>query len=333
MIIQAKEHIANPLVSVAVITYNHGRYIAQCIDSLLEQDAPFDCEIVVADDCSKDNARDILKEYQKRYPEKIKLLFQDTNQGMIGNYAALLHQCKGKYIAEISGDDFWCDTHKLQKQVETLELHPECDLCYTNCYSCNGVGEINKTPMFKYNQVTFESHLLNTGYLAPGSWMFRRSILDYFDMQDWFTDESLAVALDVLHHSKFIFLDEPMYVYRIHDGSAAAQTDPKKMWRYLYGLFKMQIYYAEKYEMSKDFINKLKIQEYHGKCFAAIEAGDEQFIEEGIRFCEKQGMVMKWFVESCREYVKYKNQYMQISQSKAYRLGKRILKPLKKFRC
>lgn len=327
MIIQAKEHIANPLVSVAVITYNHDKYIAQCLDSLLNQRTSFSYEIVVADDCSKDNTREILEEYQKRYPEKIKLLLQDINKGLIGNYSSMLHQCTGEYIAQISGDDFWFDIHKLQKQVEALELHPECDLCYTNCYTCNGQGNINNIPLLTVPEESFTHHLLNAGYIAPGSWMYRRTVLEYLDLQEWFTDESLAVALDVLHHSRPIFINEPTYVYRVHEGSAAAQTDPKKVWKYQLGLFKMQTYYAEKYSMSKDFCEKMKIQGYYSKCNYAIEAGDESFIEEAISFCEDHGIIMKWFVASCREYVKYKKQYLQIQSSKAYRIGKTLLKP------
>lgn len=332
MIVQDKTYVANPLVSIAIFTYNHRRYIGQCIDSVLMQKTKFDYEIIIADDCSADGVQEILKDYQARYPEKIKLLLQDKNLGLIGNYTSMLHQCRGKYIAQTSGDDFWYDPNKLQKQIDALEKNPHCDLCYTNCYTCDDAGNINFSPLLNNEIPTFESHLLNTGYIAPGSWTYNRRVLDYLDLQDWFTDESLAVALDILHHSKVIFISEPTCVYRVHLNSAATQTNPVKMWKYLYGLFKMQLYYAEKYGMSEEFISHMKIQEYHNKCFAAIEAGDDVFIEEGIKYCKDNGIELKWFVESCKEYVKYKKQYFQIYSSKAYRIGRILLKPLKFLR-
>ena len=329
MLVESKNVIESPVISVLVTAYNHERYISKCLDSILSQKINVPFELIIAEDCGKDNTREICIQYQKKYPEKIRLLLQEQNRGIPGNYCDVLSQTRGRYIAQLAGDDFWCDENKLQMQLEALESHQECDLCYTNCYTCNDDDTISYEPLLKDANISFEYHLLNSGYIAPCSWFFRRQILEYIELQDWFTDESLAVALDILHHSKLYFINKPTYVYRVHPNSAAAQRDPSKMWKYLHGIFLMQVYYAEKYNMPIDFITKLKIQEYYNHCSAALEAGEENFIDEAIGFCKDNGIIMKWFVGSCREYIKYKKQYEQIRSSKAYRLGKALLKPFK----
>ena len=329
MIIEAKEHIVNPRVSVAVITYNHGKYIANCLEHILAQKTDFAYEIVIADDCSKDNTRDILEAYQQRYPEKIKLLFQDSNLGLIGNYTSLLKNCVGTYIAQISGDDYWCDEQKLQKQVEALEQNSECDLCYTNTYSCDDDGVVEKRMMLKKNEITFESHLFAAGYFAPLSWMFRREVLDYAEWQSWFTDESFALALDVLAKSKIYFIDEPMTVYRCRMGSAASPIQTGAKWRYHQGILRMQLYYAEKYKLADELLWKLRMQIYATYYLLAYEAGDEKFMKEAEDFFAEAGLNMNAFIASGKEYVDYKKQFIGVKQSHAYNLGKKLLKAFK----
>jgi glycosyltransferase involved in cell wall biosynthesis len=119
-----------PLVSVWMITYNQEAYISQAIESVLEQQCDFDFEIVIGEDCSTDNTRKILQTYQKRYPDKIKLVLHDKNIGMVANQNATFKHCRGKYIAMLEGDDFWCDPYKLQKQVDYMKRFPQCHISF-----------------------------------------------------------------------------------------------------------------------------------------------------------------------------------------------------------
>uniref|UniRef100_A0A7V3E6Q4 Glycosyltransferase n=1 Tax=Ignavibacterium album TaxID=591197 RepID=A0A7V3E6Q4_9BACT len=119
------------LVSVCMITYNHEKYIAQAIDSVLMQRTNFDFEIVIGEDCSTDRTREIVLEYKAKYPDKIKLLLQEKNVGMMQNFIDTFNACKGKYIALLEGDDYWTDQYKLKKQVDILEAHPEYSMCFT----------------------------------------------------------------------------------------------------------------------------------------------------------------------------------------------------------
>ncbi len=89
------------------------------------QKCDFDFDIVVGEDCSTDNTRTILLEYQKKYPSKFRLLLHEKNIGAMNNQMETLSACKGKYIALCEGDDYWTDPLKLQKQVDFLESHED----------------------------------------------------------------------------------------------------------------------------------------------------------------------------------------------------------------
>ena len=125
---------ADVKVSVAMITYNHERFIAQAIESVLMQQTDFAVELVIGEDCSTDGTREIVRAYGERYPERVHPLLHEHNLGLKGhnNFVATLKACRGQYIALLEGDDYWTDPHKLQKQVDFLDGHPEYVGCFHN---------------------------------------------------------------------------------------------------------------------------------------------------------------------------------------------------------
>ncbi|MBR2746517.1 MAG: glycosyltransferase family 2 protein [Erysipelotrichaceae bacterium] len=132
--------MGNIEVSVAVITYNMEGYLRQLLDSILKQKTSFKYEIVVDDDCSPDNSRQILQEYKNRYPDIFYLSLRDKNVGGSKNMYGVLKQCRGKYIAILEGDDWWEAEDKLQYQYDFMETHPE----YIGMY-CNSWCELSRT--------------------------------------------------------------------------------------------------------------------------------------------------------------------------------------------
>jgi glycosyltransferase involved in cell wall biosynthesis len=116
-----------PLVSVSVTTYNHEKYIRQCLDSILMQDVNFPYEILVHDDASLDGTTDIIREYETNYPGIIKPIYQTENQYSQGKHVSKFNfdRARGRYLAFCEGDDYWTDPGKLQKQVIFLERNPE----------------------------------------------------------------------------------------------------------------------------------------------------------------------------------------------------------------
>jgi glycosyltransferase involved in cell wall biosynthesis len=122
-----------PLVSICCITYNHEKYIRDAIESFLMQETDFPFEIIIHDDASTDRTADIIREYEKKYPELIRPIYQTENQYSkgIGILLSLVFKkSKGKYIAFCEGDDYWTDPLKLHKQIMQMEKHPEYHISF-----------------------------------------------------------------------------------------------------------------------------------------------------------------------------------------------------------
>lgn len=120
------------VVSIFCLTYNHEKYIRQCLEGFVNQVTSFKYEVFVHDDASTDNTAEIIQQYAERYPDIIKPIIQTENQyskkvKIISTW--LLPLASGRYMALCEGDDYWCDSNKLQKQVDMMELHQECSLC------------------------------------------------------------------------------------------------------------------------------------------------------------------------------------------------------------
>lgn len=121
---------ANIRVSIAMITYNHERFIEKALDSVIMQKTNFAYQVVIGEDCSTDKTRKIVLDYQKRYPDKILVLLNERNLGMHKNSTRVLKACKGRYVAYLEGDDYWASPDKLQKQVDYMDSHPECSMSF-----------------------------------------------------------------------------------------------------------------------------------------------------------------------------------------------------------
>lgn len=122
-----------PLVSIVCITYNHEPYLRQALEGFLMQKVNFPLEIILAEDCSTDGTRKICEEYVAKYPALIHYIYRDHNVGYNENEYEAMCAAKGKYVAYCEGDDYWTDSHKLQKQVDFLENHPEYTVCWHRC--------------------------------------------------------------------------------------------------------------------------------------------------------------------------------------------------------
>jgi hypothetical protein len=120
--------MSRPLLSVEMITYNHDAYIAQAIEGVLQQKTSFPFELVIGEDCSTDRTRPIARDYQRRYPDIVRVITSDRNVGMIENGRRTFRACTGEYVAFCEGDDYWHRDDKLQLQVDYLERHPSCAL-------------------------------------------------------------------------------------------------------------------------------------------------------------------------------------------------------------
>ena len=136
--------------SVIVTTYNHEKYIAECLESILDQKL-IDTEIIVADDCSNDKNLNIINQYANKY-KNIKVLTSDVNLGLNFNFKRAIKEVKTKYFAVCEGDDFWIDDYKLFKQYNLMENHPDYSMCFHNIinYKQQKKSYVFYTPQISY---------------------------------------------------------------------------------------------------------------------------------------------------------------------------------------
>lgn len=165
------------LVSITCITYNHEKYIADALDSFLMQKTNFNYEILIHDDASTDQTAQIIREYEKKYPDIIKPIYQTENQYSKGIRVGDFNRKRvmGKYIAICEGDDYWQDPYKLEKQVEYMEAHPECSLYVHAAYRVspnNKKMKCHVSPFSKSREVSIEEVIEGGGDLFATSSYF-----------------------------------------------------------------------------------------------------------------------------------------------------------------
>lgn len=123
------------MVSIICLTFNHEKYIKDALEGFINQDVNFKYEVLVHDDASTDKTAQIIREYATKYPDIIKPVYQTENQyskGVSIISSFLLPLANGKYLAFCEGDDYWCDVHKLQKQIDFLESNNDFVVCTHN---------------------------------------------------------------------------------------------------------------------------------------------------------------------------------------------------------
>lgn len=326
--------ISTPLVSVAVITYNHQEYISECLDNIINQVVDFPFEIIVADDDSTDRTKEICIGYQKKYPEIVKLILNENNQGLIKNYLNVLSHCRGKYIAQIAGDDYWCDVNKLSIQKSFLDYNTEVGLVYTNTYRFSN-GVFQKDFVSK-NVNSFEEHLIHEGYLAPNSWMYRTECSPLKFLSDdnaHYVDESYAYLLDIFKVSKVAFIPQYMAVYRVHIGSLSCFNSDQKKYLFCKGIFEIKKDYIKKYDISNEIlVQRIYMDGYLQLIEDAIILDDKQFINEIKMYLNSHKITFNDVEILINKTIKYRRDFINIKNSKAYRLGKFFTKSFKFLR-
>ena len=220
-------------VSVLMITYNQERFIAQALDSVLAQVTDFRYEVVIGEDCSTDRTREILLGYQKAHPDRVRLLLHDVNVGMNANVAATRRACRGQYIALLEGDDYWTSPQKLQKQVDFLEKHPECAVCFHNAaiVSEDGSEQPGDYCRFDKDRIFTLRRLLRGNIIPTCSALFRADLLP--DLPEWMSGLKMLdwpIHLLLARRGNLAYLNERMAAYRVHPGGlwSATQNDELK---------------------------------------------------------------------------------------------------------
>lgn len=296
------------LVSVHMITYNHEPFIRKAIECVLAQKVKFNIELVIGEDFSTDGTRDVVMEYQKRFPSIIKPIISNENIGMKQNVIRTAQKCTGKYIAFCEGDDYWHNVIKLQKQIDYLERHSDCGLVAADCNFCMNKIVIQED----YNQscgfhtiknMNIETILwgkqpiwtctvvvradLYKQVIENDPYLYKNSEILHSDLQAW---------AEIATISKVTYIPETFATYRILDESASHSKNKIKHYKFHKSLFETKLYLCKKYNLDKKWENitdsawcetTLRLAFYQRNPILALEVKNKKkkfTINEQLRF-------------------------------------------------
>lgn len=295
MIIQSDSLVCSPLVSVVIATYNQKQYIEETIESVLKQECDFPFEIIVSDDGSDDGERELLRIIQGKYPEQIKLVFNDKNMMVTKNYFNSFMEARGKYIAPLDGDDIWNDKAKLSKQVKILEEKSDVSVVLTGFQKLyeenNKIETFDKwvsplTSSFGLHQLphVLEEHF--TFFPVVSSVLFRTN-----DMQEYrvkaaeiidgenVPGEGMPIFAHLALSGKYYFLSDITTVYRIRKSSLCHIEDIQRLERFKIKYAFQKISIAEFFAQKK-CIRKCKLKLIALYLYAVDNKSDKFFLKE-----------------------------------------------------
>lgn len=244
MAVSSCDHMKNStLVTIASTTYNMEAYIGEAIESWLAQETSFPIEIIISDDGSTDGTCDVVRSYIEKHPN-IRLI-STGHIGKMPNFIRSLKESKGKYVALCDGDDYWIDTHKLQKQFDFMESHPEFSECFTNSYVINtwsGEQKIAKTQI--WDEATTEGLLKHRDndnvQMSPGhtsTFFFRNQFIQEYPKWmygDVMTDFPLYMLMSRYGKAKFINDITSVYRHRLDGVSSKNYSFERNTRRRIY---------------------------------------------------------------------------------------------------
>lgn len=223
----------NPKISVAMAVYNSEKYIKASIKSILRQTCK-NWEIIFVEDKSTDNTLHVLQKYIKKYSlqDKAQLVLHEHNEGYGTTLADAIEKGTGELVAVVDSDDALATKYAFSKMVEAHKKHPEAALVYSTYYCCR-----DKLTTFTTKEITplaegqtYLEALLNPGVRPNGKGKYCRvSHLKVFKRECYdktpglkrgllkAVDRDLVLKLE--EHGSLIFINEPLYFHRKHDGN------------------------------------------------------------------------------------------------------------------
>jgi len=266
----------NPKVSIVIMTYNHENYIAQCIESIISQATNFDIEIMIGEDDSTDNTRNICIDYANKYPNILRLFLHNKENKIIDNGSPngmfnqlyTVDMCRGEYIAFCEGDDFWHNTKKLQLQHDFLIENPEFKTVttdFTKLYVDQGTKKsafnMNVKKQLENKTVeldNFFEHQIKI--LRTSTYFFKSEVLKSFDPLNMVSAGDIQMILHARDHGKIMYLAVDTATYRIMTESASKSKDFSKRQHFFLNYIKFMEVAIEHYNLDNKERSYLKKQ-------------------------------------------------------------------------
>lgn len=225
-----------PLVSILCTTFNHEKYIEECLAGFVMQNCNFAFEVIIHDDASSDKTPEIINKYYNEYPDIIKPILQIENQWSKGVRITTkynLPRAKGKYIALCEGDDCWTSNNKLQLQVDFLEKNQKYSMSFHDVKIASDFSSIVKQFYKPQKDTLYFRDILFKHYIPTCSLVFRKSMLED-PLPKWFDNAivgDIPLELILANKGPAKYFNIPMGIYRKHSGGLTMDKSRAKLVR------------------------------------------------------------------------------------------------------
>lgn len=224
----------DPVLSIIIPVYNHEKYIVKALDSVLMQKTKYSYEVLIGEDCSTDNTRSILKEYEKKHPGIFTIYYRDHNMNCekIQNYVDLMIRSRGKYLIVLEGDDFWTDENKIETQLDFLESHDDYIAVAHRCavVDKNGIKLKEKYPecrrrMYSLKQFAYDFLPGQTATILSRNY-YKYSLFDMTLINNTLPPGDRRLAFSLACAGKIYCIPKIMSAYRhvVTEGSSYSAT-------------------------------------------------------------------------------------------------------------
>lgn len=301
--IVATEHApaaSAPVASIVLITYNHASYIRRSIEGMLEQKTSFPFELIIGEDCSLDNTREIVLECQRAHPSIIRVITSDKNVGLLENVRRCEEACRGEYICYCGGDDYWTAPDKLERQVGFLQTHPDYALVHTafaTLYLETGrfVRQPLRLPPDLDDADAFNEILSGRRHVWPLTACVRRSVLEpilrecpeCYDPR--FLMEDTQRWLEIARRGKIKYFPEATATRQVLRESATQSKKPDRVLRFAISNKAVFDHYIDKYGCSPEAKKGAKTRCAFFLLTSAYESGNAQVAKAALDEYRKVG--------------------------------------------
>jgi glycosyltransferase involved in cell wall biosynthesis len=285
------------VLDIAMVTYNQENCIAQAIESVLMQKVNFPYKLVIGEDCSSDGTHAICQLFASKYPNTIKLITHDTNQGLVKNYQSVFKACTGKYIAILEGDDFWTDEYKLQKQVDILEKYPEIGMVHANFTFYNNIShKIYKPPEYAIMEGKIFYALFRGNYIGPLTVVIRKELIDrHVDfnvmIREGYKTIDFFIWLEVAYNSSVAYIPDVVGAYRKIKGSISNPEDFDKLIDFTSTTIKILDHITNKYKITELHVLDTKNAINYNMMLMAIHYNSFNRIKQFRQLSQPKGVI------------------------------------------
>lgn len=242
-----------PRVSILVTTYNQEKTIAQTLHSILDQEVNFLFEIIIGDDSSSDGTADVCRTFVSQFPNKVRLYIHEKNLGLMENFAFLIREAKGEFIADCAGDDFWHNRLRLQIQLNYLLEHPDVGMVHGGAIHLDEISGVRSEHLHLNSNITIQE-LLIENCMEGTTYLVRNEILrQYVSIQEYvklgFLMEDYPMWFDIYANTKVVYLPYLFATYRISNHTLSRPKDIERQIAFNRNLYEIKSHFVQKYKL------------------------------------------------------------------------------------